>query len=279
MPVSPEPPLPANSQVTFARKPVLTGDLVVLRPVTVDDAPGLVELLRDPEGRKLTGTHGSVRPGVEERARSWYGSRAEQDDQLYLAITERATGQFLGEVVLENLDAHNRSCTFRIALVGQRAYGHGFGSEATALVLGHAFEATGVNRVELEVHDFNPRARHVYERAGFAHEGTKRQALLWEGQWIDTHIMAVLASDWASRPRSRSNPAWPRDLRRCSHQEPGQAVQPPVLPICAKPHLPAFRSQVLRCGAVNIGDRVRGDGRHAGAGQHDARQVQRISGG
>lgn len=197
MSVSAERLTPDEGPVTFARKPVLTGELVVLRPVSVDDAPGLVELLHDPEGRKMTGTHGSVRPGVEERARNWYGSRADQGDELYLAITERSTGEFVGEVVLQNLDADNRSCSFRIALVGPRVYGRGFGSEATALILAHAFETAGVHRVELEVHDFNPRARHVYERSGFIYEGTKRQALLWEGQWIDTHIMAVTASDRA----------------------------------------------------------------------------------
>jgi RimJ/RimL family protein N-acetyltransferase len=175
-------------------KPILTGQLVILRPVTVDDAPGLVELLNDPEARKLTGTHGSVRPGVEARARHWYGSRAELDNQLYLAITERSTSEFVGEVVLDDLDPDNRSCSFRIALVGPRAYNRGFGSEATSLVLAHALETVGLHRVELEVHDFNPRARHVYERAGFVYEGTKRQALLWQGQWIDTHIMAVVAS-------------------------------------------------------------------------------------
>jgi RimJ/RimL family protein N-acetyltransferase len=192
--------LPAQP-LTFRVKPVLAGELVVLRPVGVDDAPGLAELLADPEGRKLTGTHGSVRPGVEERARHWYGSRAERDDQLYLAITERSTGQFVGEIVLDDLDTDNRSCTFRIALVGPRAYNRGFGSEAISLILAHAFETVGVHRVELEVHDFNPRARHVYERAGFSYEGTKRQALLWQDQWIDTHIMAILATDWAQSER------------------------------------------------------------------------------
>ena len=197
MPISAD--QPAASEVTFACKPILTGQLVVLRPVCAEDAPGLVELLHDPEGRKMTGTHGQVRPGVEGRARSWYSSRGEQEDQLYLAITERATGQFVGEVVLDDLDTDNRSCSFRIALVGPRVYGRGFGSEATLLMVAHAFEATGVNRIELEVHDFNPRARHVYDRAGFIYEGTKRQALLWQGRWVDTHVMAALASDWPSR--------------------------------------------------------------------------------
>jgi RimJ/RimL family protein N-acetyltransferase len=197
--VSAEPHPSEAGPVTFSFKPTLVGERVVLRPISVEDAPGLVELLHDPEGRKMTGTHGQVRPGVEERARSWYGSRGDQNDQLYLAITERATGQFVGEVVLENLDPDNRSCSFRIALVGPRAYGRGFGSEATALILAHAFNATSINRIELEVHDFNPRARHVYDQAGFVYEGTKRQALFWDGQWIDTHIMAVLSSDWANR--------------------------------------------------------------------------------
>lgn len=195
MPASRATPHSREGEITFRDKPILTGDLVVLRPVTEADAPGLVELLHDPEGRRLTGTHGSVRPGVEERARSWYASRGEQADQLYLAITNRVTSEFVGEVVLENLDTDNSSCTFRIALVGPRVYNRGFGTEATRLVLGYAFQTVGIHRVELEVHDFNPRARHVYEHAGFVHEGTKRHALRWQGEWIDTHIMAAVAAD------------------------------------------------------------------------------------
>jgi RimJ/RimL family protein N-acetyltransferase len=115
-----------------------------------------------------------MRPGVEERARSLYGSRGDQDEQLYLATTERSTCQVAGEVVLENLDTDNRSCGFRIALVGPRAYGRGFGSDATALILAHAFETAGSHRVELEVHDFNPRARHLCRPAADSNAADRR---------------------------------------------------------------------------------------------------------
>lgn len=47
----------------------------------------------------------------------------------------------------------------------------------------------------LEVYAFNPRARRVYERAGFVYEGTKREALLWDGEWTDAIVMSILASD------------------------------------------------------------------------------------
>ena len=178
--------------LSFAHKPTLTGDLVRLRPVAPQDVPGLLEMLEDPEGNRLTGTHSEF---TREQAEAWYATRAEHDDRLDLAIVERTGDRYVGEVVLSELDPDNRSCGFRISLIGPRAFGHGYGTEATRLAIAHAFETVGLNRVELEVYDFNPRARHVYEKAGFVHEGTKRQALLWDGEWVDAHIMAILASD------------------------------------------------------------------------------------
>jgi RimJ/RimL family protein N-acetyltransferase len=101
-----------------------------------------------------------------------------------------------GEVVLNELNVHNVCCGFRILLQGPRFYGRGLGTEATRLTIGYAFKVLGVHRIELEVHDFNPRARLVYEKIGFVHEGTKLDALRWDGQWVDCHIMALLNRDW-----------------------------------------------------------------------------------
>ncbi|MHB8450983.1 MAG: GNAT family N-acetyltransferase [Mycobacteriales bacterium] len=88
------------------------------------------------------------------------------------------------------------ACGFRILLAAPARYRHGFGSDATKLVFEHAFDTVGLSRVELEVYDLNPRARHVCEKVGFVHEGTMRQTLCWQGQWIDAELMAMLASEW-----------------------------------------------------------------------------------
>ncbi|MEQ4203969.1 GNAT family protein [Actinopolymorpha sp. B9G3] len=181
--------------ITLAAKPTLLGDLVLLRPVGVADVDGAAELVTDPETVRLTGTHAAL---DRKRLERWYATRGEQDDRLDLAVVERATEQYVGEVVLMQLDQVNRSCSFRIALIGARAVGRGMGTEATRLVLAYAFETVGVHRVGLEVFAFNPRARHVYQKVGFVHEGTKRHALRWEGAWIDADIMAILADDWAA---------------------------------------------------------------------------------
>jgi RimJ/RimL family protein N-acetyltransferase len=45
---------------------------------------------------------------------------------------------------------------------------------------------------------FNPRARRVYEKAGFVAEGILREALYWEGEWVDGTVMPILAPEWAA---------------------------------------------------------------------------------
>lgn len=178
----------------FADKPTLTGELVLLRPVTAADAGGLFGC--DDETLRLTGSHDRA-PGLAD-LEHWYATRAAHADRFDLSIIERATGEWAGEVVLNGLNADNESCGFRILLQGPRFYGRGLGTEASRLVLGYAFDVVGVHRVELQVYDFNPRARHVYEKLGFVHEGTMRDALRWDGQWVDCHLMSMLDSDWQS---------------------------------------------------------------------------------
>ncbi|MFC4554570.1 GNAT family N-acetyltransferase [Georgenia faecalis] len=183
--------------------PVLVGELTLLRPFTVDDADAMAEILRDPEVNRLTG---SVRTSAEaeaaapdlDRLREWYGSRSDQTDRLDLAVVDRETGTLVGEVVLNDWDPDNASCNFRI-LLGPDGRGRGLGTEATRLLLDHAFAAIGLHRVSLGVLAFNPRAQHVYARAGFVVEGVEREAHLFDGEWVDSVLMAVLDHEWAAR--------------------------------------------------------------------------------
>jgi RimJ/RimL family protein N-acetyltransferase len=184
----------------FADKPTLIGQRVLLRPFVVDDVAAMAEAIADPEVGRLTGSVNSSADAPDEgfdqeRLRQWYGSRAEQTDRLDLAIVDRGTGECVGEVVLNEWEPENASCNFRI-LIGPRGRDRGLGTEATRLVVAHAFEAIGLHRVSLEVYGFNPRARRAYEKVGFVHEGVRRHALRFDGEWVDSHLMSVLAPEW-----------------------------------------------------------------------------------
>ncbi len=203
-----------NAPADFSLKPNLTGERVLLRPFTADDVPAMGAALDDPEVCKYTGTA----PGdlTSERLRAWYTTRNEQSDRLDLAVVDRATGECVGEVVLHEWDEPNRSCRFRI-LLGPDGRGRGLGTEACRLIVGHGFEQLGLNRVALGVYDFNPRARRVYEKAGFVAEGTEREVLLHEGEWIDATSMSILAREWTAhrgRPRLAAAPVRPARAQR-----------------------------------------------------------------
>lgn len=181
-----------TSHPHFSVKPVLVGDRTLLRNVCVDDVPKFGLLVTDPNARKLTGDHDSM--GVEDQLRL-YSFAASDDSQLRLAVVDKATDEYCGEIALKNLDRHNRSCWMRIALL-DGAVNRGLGSESIRLVLDHAFSVVGLRRVSIEVYDFNHRARHVYERIGFVHEGTMRDVMQWDGIWYSSHLMSILADEW-----------------------------------------------------------------------------------
>lgn len=175
----------------FANKPTLTGERVTLCPVGPEHVAGLEKLLSDPEVARLTGSHAGFEPGVAEQ---WYATRGDHPDRLDLAVL--ADGEYVGEVVLNKLDTDNLSCNLRIALLSDRA-SKGYGTETLRLVVDHAFRTTPLHRISLGVYAFNPRAVHVYEKVGFTREGVLRDALLWDGEWADEIVMAVLRTDWA----------------------------------------------------------------------------------
>ncbi|MET7696646.1 GNAT family protein [Streptomyces sp. NPDC005485] len=180
--------------MNFSVKPVLTGERSLLRPFTEDDATRIAEIIEDPEVIRFTFEPSTVL--TEERLRSWYASRNAQTDRLDLAVTDRATAELVGEVVLYEWDPDARSCSFR-TLVGPRGRGRGLGTEATRLIVGYGFEQLGLNRIQLELFSDNHRARRVYEKVGFVEEGVRRQALVRGEDLLDETVMAVLAQDWA----------------------------------------------------------------------------------
>ena len=107
----------------FSVKPTLVGDRTVLRPFTPADIDAMGPVLADPEVNRLTGSVHTTAEATgrsaahDDATRRWYETRGQQDDRLDLAIVDRATDRCVGEVVLNDWEPENQSCSFRI-LVG-----------------------------------------------------------------------------------------------------------------------------------------------------------------
>jgi RimJ/RimL family protein N-acetyltransferase len=58
-----------------------------------------------------------------------------------------------------------------------------------------AFDVMNLNRVDLTVYDWNPRAIRVYEKVGFQHEGVLRDASFKAGRWNNHVFMSILRGE------------------------------------------------------------------------------------
>ncbi|PTA67647.1 GNAT family N-acetyltransferase [Deinococcus arcticus] len=163
-----------------------------LVPLGPEHLNGMMAGLQDQESQRLTGTHGTF---TREQVARFVAGVAEAPDRSDWAILRASDDQYLGEVVLNQLDTDNRSMNFRIALNSPAQRGRGYGTEATRAVVAYGFEQVGLHRISLGVYAFNPRAQRVYEKCGFLHEGTERDALYWQGEWVAQRRMAILVTD------------------------------------------------------------------------------------
>lgn len=178
------------------KKPHLIGKNITLRPITPADAEAMFASLADKESQRLTGTQQTF---TLEQVQNYCQKVATADDRADYAITRKDNPHYIGEVVLNDIDEENRSASFRIALASQAHFGQGYGTEATQLILDYGFQTLHLHRIELEVYDFNPRAQHVYEKAGFVREGLRRDVLLWEGRYYNAITMSMLSHEYQSR--------------------------------------------------------------------------------
>ena len=152
------------SESSFWHNPTLEGRLVLLRPFTEADIESAWEMVNDPVGNDLTAT---TEQFEFTQIQHWYRTRNDHGDRIDLAVVERSTGLFAGEVVLNEYDPDAGSCSFRISLRGPAWYGRGLGTEATRLIVGYGIDILGLKAINLEVLARNQRARRSYEKVGF----------------------------------------------------------------------------------------------------------------
>jgi RimJ/RimL family protein N-acetyltransferase len=174
----------------------VTGDLVVLRRHVPDNVRAFQRWYADPDVVRLTRYQdGPMRRDEIDR---FFAARALGADSLSMAIHVRETDRLIGTCALSQLDPDNGSALFHITIGEKDAWGHGYGTEATRLMIDHAFVELGLHRVALTVFAFNERAVRSYRSVGFVVEGRAREAIWREGRWWDEISMSILDSEWAT---------------------------------------------------------------------------------
>jgi RimJ/RimL family protein N-acetyltransferase len=174
---------------------LFAGELVRLGALDKEELQASSHWMRDYDLRRWMEDE-TIVPMTDEAQQAWIDKTLVAEDAYYFAIVTLAEERFIGTCGLFSIDDKNGSAEFGIGIGEKDYWGRGYGTDAARLVLRFAFMERNLHRIELATFDFNERAIRSYEKVGFVHEGTRRQAIFREGEYHDVHIMAALRSDW-----------------------------------------------------------------------------------
>ena len=100
----------------------------------------------------------------------------------------------VGRIGLNHIDQQNKTAAIGYWLV-KSAEGAGIISKSCKALIHSAFNAIGLNRIEIRVATHNKKSEAIPKRLGFIKEGVLRQAEIVNETYFDITVYALLKSD------------------------------------------------------------------------------------
>ena len=172
--------------------PLIEGERVILRPITMEDTPRIVAWRNDPEVLQNFIYRGPFTAAVHI---NWMKTKVASGEVVQYIIEDRESGRPVGSVYFRDVNRLYRSAEYGVFIGEADARGRGLGSEAAKLFTDFGFETLGLHRISLRLLSDNVQAQRSYEKAGFRVEGVFRGMVLLDGQYRDVTFMAKLREE------------------------------------------------------------------------------------
>jgi RimJ/RimL family protein N-acetyltransferase len=177
---------------------MLRGELTGLRAHTDADIEIFeAELLAEVETRvRATGRPWlPVAPGATD---SPYRKAEDRADVVCFSVVELATGDLAGQAVMSGIDLHNRHAEIGIVL-RPACRGRHLGADAVRVLCRYGFAIRGLHRLQMTTLADNHAMIGAAIKAGFALEGTARDAAWINGAFADGVTLSLLFPEWSAR--------------------------------------------------------------------------------
>lgn len=138
---------------------------VYLRPLNINDAKKSCFWRNDPDVWRFT----EFRPDkyiTYEIEKEWLANKLKNTAEARFAICLKENDLYIGNAQLLNID-NRKGADFHLFIGEVNYWGKGIGTEATSLILHHAFYKINLNQINLKVHKNNIPAQTLYLNKGF----------------------------------------------------------------------------------------------------------------
>ncbi|MBK3496519.1 GNAT family N-acetyltransferase [Viridibacillus sp. YIM B01967] len=168
------------------------GDQVKLTVAREEDINIMVRWEEDAEYLRNVDTEIAL-PKTKEKLASEGKS---DSNEAYFRLRTIADDHLIGFVTIHSIEWNNRAGLMAIGIGDSSNRNKGYGSDALKLILRYAFHELNLDRVGLEVIEYNKGGIRAYEKVGFQQEGRKRSVVYRDGKRYDSIVMGVLRHEW-----------------------------------------------------------------------------------
>jgi RimJ/RimL family protein N-acetyltransferase len=124
-------------------------------------------------------------------------SEQEKGTSIPFATVDRVSGKVVGATRFMNIDVTNKRVEIGSTWIAKPWQRTAINTEAKYLMMRHAFETLGCNRVEWKTDSLNAASRNAILRLGAKEEGIFRHHMVtWSGRLRDTVYFSVIAPEW-----------------------------------------------------------------------------------
>ena len=174
----------------------IAGSHVRLEPLSLDHLDALCEIGLDPDLWRWTPRPVTTRDEMHAYVETALGEQR-NGFSLPFAIVSVADDAVAGCTRYGNIDLANKRLEIGWTWIGRPWQRTAVNTETKLLLLTHAFETLGMNRVELKTDALNERSRNAILRLGAKEEGTLRKHIVTaSGRLRDTVYYSVLDDEW-----------------------------------------------------------------------------------
>jgi ribosomal-protein-alanine N-acetyltransferase len=181
--------------------PSLTTARLHLRTLRADDATGFFEIHADAQAMRFWSTPAWTDFDYARRVIDRDRDELAAGTAYRFGLFGRADGRLIGCCSLHRVDRANRRGELGYILRPSH-WGRGLAHEALAAIVGFAFDALDLNRLEADLDPRNAASVNVVARLGFVFEARMRERWLVGGEASDSDIYGLLRDDWLRHPPS-----------------------------------------------------------------------------
>ncbi len=164
---------------------------IAIRRARADDADFLLELLADDDVRPFL----SPRTVTERAVLLEEIAQSEREPESFGRFVIEVDGERAGSMGFQLLNERSKIARLERLAVHPRFRGRRVADDAARQFQRLLVGELGYHRLEMEIYGFNERAQAHAERVGWVPEGRKRRAYLYDDDWVDSVMYALLADD------------------------------------------------------------------------------------